>query len=396
MTICHCTTVHDWNDVRIFVKMSRSAIADGWRVELVAPVSTSNPVVDSAGVSVHALRKYRSRFLRSSLGTIRAIRAAIRIRATVYHVHDPELLPLVLTLKVLQRRVIFDFHEEFSAQIRSKPYVGAGFRTVASLVARLLEFLLCCAASGIVAATPRIHDRLPARTARTAVVCNYPTLEEFPCPTGTAFGDRPRVAYYVGGVTAARGCYEMIEAARILSASARGITVRIAGPFDSEKGERNLRATAVGSDTCFLGRRTRAEVSEDLGAARVGMVVLRRTPNHVNSLPVKMFEYMAAGVPVVASDFPLWNEIVRGAGCGLTVDAQDPNKIAAAIAQVVEDSELARRMGERGRRAVETMYHWSTQWDSLRWLYSAIVGERAQAGALRGRREPWRSEGRGV
>ena len=382
MIICHCTSVHDWNDVRIYVKMSRSAVLAGWQVSLVAPVADSNSALDSGRVSVHALRKYRSRFLRATLGTIRAISAAVRVRATVYHVHDPELLPLVLTLRVLGRRVVFDFHEEFSAQIRSKPYVGRGLRTLAALAARGWELLLCWAASGIVAATPRIRERLPVGKGRAAIVCNYPTLEEFPSPASRDFDERPRVAYYVGGVTAARGCYEMIEAGRVLAESGSGISIRIAGPFDSEKSEHNLRSAASGSNTRFLGRRTRVEVAEDLAAARVGVVVLRRTPNHLNSLPVKMFEYMAAGLPVVASDFPLWEQIVSGAGCGVTVDARDPSRIAAAIAAIVEDTGEARRMGERGRCAVETTYHWSTQWDCLRSLYETVVQGRTRRRAL--------------
>ena len=371
MTICHCTTVHDWNDVRIFVKMSRSATADGYRVDLIAPVDGTNPAVRTGGVSVHELRKYRNRVLRASLGTIRAIRSAIAVRATLYHVHDPELLPLVLTLKLLQRRVIFDFHEEFSAQIRSKAYMSRWVRSMASVLARWWEILLCWGASGIVAATPRIHDRLPVRSSRAVVVCNYPTLEEFPSPGTMPFDDRPRTAYYVGGVTAARGCYEMIEAGRILAASGRDITVQIAGPFDSPDSERRLRAAAAGSRTCFLGRRTRKEVARDLGAARVGIVVLRPEPNYVESLPVKMFEYMAAGIPVVASDFPLWEEIVRGASCGLTVDSGDPKKIADAIGQMVDDTKLASRMGQGGRRAVETTYQWNSEWERLRRFYRA-------------------------
>ena len=121
MTICHLTTVHDWNDVRIFVKMCRSAQADGFRVHLAAPVTFSNPVADTGEVTVHPLRKYRSRLLRASLGTLRAIKSAIRIRAAWYHVHDPELLPLVLLLRLLQRRVVFDFHEEFPPRSEASP-----------------------------------------------------------------------------------------------------------------------------------------------------------------------------------------------------------------------------------------------------------------------------------
>ncbi len=120
----------------------------------------------------------------------------------------------------------------------------------------------------------------------------------------------------------------------------------------------------------FLGRRTRDQVMADLGSARVGMVVLQPIPNYVNSLPVKMFEYMAAGIPVVASDFPLWKEIVSRANCGVTVDPREPTQIASAIECLVEDADLARRMGANGRHAVETTYHWQHEWDRLRTLYA--------------------------
>lgn len=370
MRICHVSTVHEWNDVRIFVKMCRSAVLGGFRVVLVAPVAPSNPVTDTGGVTVHPLRKYRSRLLRASLGSIRALRSAIGIPAAWYHVHDPELLPLVLALRLLQRRVVFDFHEEFSAQIRNKPYVSRGSRAIASALARCWEFLLCWAASRVIAATPHIRQRLPYRRKLATIVCNYPTLDEFAEPAHTPFEERPRIAYYVGAVSATRGCFEMIRAGRLLEKSGQPIAVRIAGPIENRVLKRRVGDAAKGSTVCFLGRRSRAQVMADLATARVGIVVLQPIPNYLYSLPVKMFEYMAAGIPVVAADFPLWREIISKAECGLTVDPRDPGQIAHAIKMLVDDTELASRMGTRGRQAIETTYHWQQEWRRLRRLYA--------------------------
>ena len=374
MRICHLTTVHDWNDVRIYVKMCRSAVADGFRVDLVAPVASNNPVIDSGGVTVHALRKYRNRLLRSSLGTLRAIRKAVAIPATIYHVHDPELLPAVFVLRLSRRRIIFDFHEEFSAQIKTKPYLGRWSRMIGSRLARCWELLLCYAASRLVTATPRIRDRLPIRQERAAVVCNYPSLKEFAAPTQTPFSNRSLAAYYVGGITEIRGCFEMIHAARILTSTRSGITIRIAGPFDSVELERKVRQASQGLNVEILGRRSRDQVMGDLEDTRVALVIFKPGPNHWYSLPNKLFEYMAAGVPVVASDFPLWKEVFAGANCGLTIDSRDPKKIADAIAALVHDTELASRMGEGGRRAVETKYQWNTEWRHLRRFYERVGG----------------------
>ena len=373
MRICHVTTVHDWNDVRIFVKMCRSAASDGLRVDLIAPVRFDNPVTNSRDLTVHALRKYRSRIARASLGTIRAIRRAIRVRAAVYHIHDPELLPLVLTLRLLQRRVVFDFHEEFSADIKGKPYLGPRSSMIASNLARCWEFLLCLSASRIITATPRIRDRLPIQRTASAVVHNYPSLEEFDKPTRTPFEGRSRAAYYVGGITKIRGCFETIEAARVLKSSGTGIEIRIAGPFENVDLERALKRAATGLDVALLGRRKRQEVRADLEDARVGIVLFKPHPNHCFSLPNKIFEYMAAGIAVVASDFPLWIEIVARSGCGVTVNPQDPEAIARAISDLVEDPTRAQEMGRTGRLAVERRYHWGSQWEILRRVYRELV-----------------------
>ena len=162
----------------------------------------------------------------------------------------------------------------------------------------------------------------------------------------------------------------MIRAARLLGDSGSGIALRIAGPPESRDLDRSARNAATGSTVSFLGRRTRGQVVADLSSARVGIVVLQPIPNYLNSLPVKMFEYMAAGVPVVASDFPLWQEIVSRAQCGLTVDSRDPAQIARAVERLVEDTDLAQRMGIGGRKAIETTYHWAHEWIGLRRVYA--------------------------
>ena len=373
MRICHLTTVHDWNDVRIFVKMCQSASSEGCPVDLIAPVRWNNPVIDSGAITVHGLRRYRRRILRASLGTLRAIRKATTIRASIYHLHDPELLPAVIALRFLGRRVVFDFHEEFSAQMRGKPYLGRRSRAIAFRLARCWELILCGAASKIVTATPRIRDRLPIRSAAATVVYNFPSLDEFPAPTRTRFDRRTPSAYYVGGVTEIRGCIEMVQAARVLASTGSNIVILIAGPFQSSAFERKMREAADGLNVEILGTRTRDEVMADLDDARVGLVLFQPHPNHCQSLPNKLFEYMAAGVAVVASNFPLWTQILERSGCGVTADPRDPKAIASAIREVVDDPARAQEMGRRGRIAVEQRYHWPSEWKSLRKLYRTMA-----------------------
>lgn len=104
----------------------------------------------------------------------------------------------------------------------------------------------------------------------------------------------------------------------------------------------------------------------------MGLVTLAPIPNYIESYPTKLFEYMAAGVPVVASDFPLWRSIVDGAGCGLLVDPADPQQIADAIDWLIDHPEEAARMGENGRRAAHDTYNWQGEASKLRALYAKL------------------------
>ena len=117
---------------------------------------------------------------------------------------------------------------------------------------------------------------------------------------------------------------------------------------------------------------SRGGVKELLNSARAGLVLLHPRINYVDALPIKLFEYMAVGIPVIASDFPLWRTIVDGANCGILVDPMKPEQIAKAIDWLLDNPREARKMGERGRRAVLERYNWSLEEKKLIELYDKL------------------------
>jgi glycosyltransferase involved in cell wall biosynthesis len=117
----------------------------------------------------------------------------------------------------------------------------------------------------------------------------------------------------------------------------------------------------------------RAGVRQVLGRSVAGLVTFHSLPNHIDAQPNKMFEYMSAGIPVIASDFPLWREIVLGNECGLCVDPMDAAAIAKAIDYLVQHPDEARQMGENGRRAVLERYNWSVEEAKLLGFYNQIL-----------------------
>jgi glycosyltransferase involved in cell wall biosynthesis len=360
----HFSSVHQPFDVRIFEKQCRSLAADGWDVTFVVPHTKDD---ERDGVKIRAVPVVRSRPLRMLLTTARVALRVLRLRADVYHFHDPELLPVGVLLKLLGRRVIYDSHEDMPRAIQSKPYLAKGLRNSLGRVYEIVENWCVRRLDAVVAATGQIAERFAGVGARAVEVTNYPQLDDFPPPpTGW---QKENAACFVGGITRIRGILEIIDAAELAE-----VRLILAGKFASEA----LRAEAMARPGWKwveeLGVVSRAETVEVMRRSFVGLVLYYPEPNHLTAQPNKLFEYMAAGLPVIASDFPMWRQIVQTAGFGVVVDPHDPPRIAEELRKLRDDPERAREAGTRGRRAVEEIYNWMPEYKKLRALYANIAG----------------------
>jgi glycosyltransferase involved in cell wall biosynthesis len=150
------------------------------------------------------------------------------------------------------------------------------------------------------------------------------------------------------------------------------VTLTLGGSFSEAALETEVAALPGWSRVRALGHLDRAGVAGVMGRACAGLVTLLPTASYRDALPVKMFEYMAAGIPVIASDFPRWRAIVDAAECGLCVDPRDPAAIAAAIDRLAGDAALVRWMGANGRRAVEQHYNWRHEAQKLLRFYDDL------------------------
>jgi glycosyltransferase involved in cell wall biosynthesis len=354
MKIVHVTTLHAPLDVRIFVKEARSQAAAGHEVHLVAPGASGT----HDGVRLHDLGARTDAGIGALGARLRAAwRAARRLQGEVYHLHEPELIPLGAALKATGARVVYDAHEETPLEVRAmhpaRPLVGRGL----SLGWMLAEKVVGATADGVVAATPSIARRFPGR--KTVVVRNFPTAEEAERFAGPPHAERPPNVVYLGGLTEIRGAREM--AAAIDRVQHPGARLVLAGTGDTE---------IAGERIDVRGWLPREGVAELLREARVGLLVLHPVQAHLESLPIKLFEYMAAGIPVVASNFPAWRELVGDAG--VLVDPHDVDATAQAIDSLLADPDAAEEMGARGRDAVAERFRWEGEAERLLSLYERL------------------------
>ena len=364
--IAHLTSVHARFDTRIFVKQCQSLARAGYSVSLIVADGKGNE--QREGVHILDAGASRGRLDRMLGATRRVLAKAVELDADIYHIHDPELLFAGLALKRHGKIVIFDAHEDLPLQIMSKHYLPRWIRGgVASVAGRVL-YGTCRRLDAVVAATPGIKDAFGARTIPAVTVKNYPALQEW--KPADAVTRREKAVCYVGGIGGTRGIHELVQSMGLASS---GASLILAGKFSEPDLRTRVMALPGWGKVEEVGFVDRAGVKSVLDRSVAGLVTLHPTPAYVDSLPVKMFEYMSAGLPVIASDFPLWREIIEKADCGLCVDPLDPAAIAAAIDRLVEDPALAQRMGDNGRRAVETEFNWGVEEQKLLDLYRTLL-----------------------
>lgn len=355
MNVCHMTDAHAPFDDRIYLKECISLHEAGYDTYIVA----RGKDCVKEGVHIVGCGNPKGRIDRILFFSKRVYKKAILLDCDIYHFHDPELLLYALRLKRRGKKVIFDSHEDVPAQILDKEWIPLFLRKLVASCYRLYETYIVKQIDAVVAATPHIGKQFEGRAKKIVIVNNYPRLDDITFHT-TPFQERDPIICYTGGISEIRGEKIMIEAMKDIDA----ILVLAGEHEEMELG--GIR---------YLGYIDRNGINRLYGQAVAGLILLLPTPNYVNSLPIKMFEYMAAGLPFIASDFSLWNEIVSEYHCGFCVSAYDKKNIEKAISFLLSNREEAERMGRNGRNVVERKYNWKLESIKLLNLYRDILLE---------------------
>lgn len=361
--VCILSSVHDSDDIRIFYKQAVGLADDGYDVSFIVQHDREETV---QGVKIIPLSKPANRFERMVKTVWRVWKKAVETDADIYHFHDPELIPVGLMLKNKGKTVIYDVHEDVPRQILSKHWIAKPLRKSIARAVEIIEHYAARRFDGIVTATAFIEKRFARFGKHVVTVNNYPLLSEF----SHIDPDAPKesVFAYIGGISKERGIAEMVEAIGCTKAR-----LAIAGPVRREADRAEAAKLKGWEQVEEKGMLNRTGIAELLSRSQAGLVVEHPLINYIDALPIKLFEYMAAGIPVIASDFPLWREIIVGGKCGFCVDPLNVAEIVKAVTWIVENPEQSAEMGRNGRHAIQEHYNWTTQLGKMLVLYHALA-----------------------
>ena len=370
MRIVQMTSVHDARDVRVFNKMSASVASAGHEVHLIVP--KANPGVETIdGVIVHGLPLPKGRIARM-FGTVnQVLDVAAELQGDLYQFHDPELLRNSVNFQEkMGVPVVYDSHEDYRLQMKYKYWLPRRTRTMVAAGVGWIEDRTVRRLAGVIAATPSIAERFSEHPA-CVVVQNFPLLNILQTGATTEDFDRQAGRFgYVGALSVERGAKHMVDA---LAEAGPDISLELGGEW-YPRSLRDLCAESPGwKQVNEQGYMDRAQVAAMFRRVFAGLALLHPVQSYLTAYSTKMFEYMAGGLPVIASDFPVWRSIVDEAECGLLVDPLDPVAIGRTMRRLADDPDTARVMGANGRRAIEAKYNWISEQEKLLVFYDRLV-----------------------
>ena len=352
------STVHETYDTRIFYKQIFS-LKNNYNIIYFSP-TLEKPKYD------WIVSLYKSR---SKIGRIRThlslIRQLPRFSVDIYVLHDPELLLLGIALKCFAKKVVWDMHEDTYNDIKTKIYLKPFARTVLAFVYKWIQAISYKLLDGFILAEDEYQSYF-TKAGKTCIVHNYPLLDQLSNYPETL--KEPGTMAYIGSISVNRGVYQLLDLVVRLKKDLPTIRLALIGPFVDASLEASVRQHVsdmhIEENIQFYGFIKNVEAYFILAKCMIGLALLLPEPNFTKSLPTKMFEYMALGLPVVVSNFPLWENIVKNRQVGFVVDPLDTASAAKFISRILVDENLYREFSRNAIKAAQE-YSWETEYKIL-------------------------------
>jgi len=365
------TVVHPPFDPRIYYKEAISLAENGFNVTLIAPAEFKENQVN--GIKTIGLPKYKNRYKRI-FNCARVTYYAIKGRFDFYHFHDPEFLIWSVLIKLFTfRPVIYDVHEDYPNLMLHKDYVNPKLRKMVKFFVNIYECMLGFIMDYIIVADKRIDERFKKINNYRIILSNYPRIRNFKLVETHKANKR---IIYAGGISKVRGAEIMLDAIDLTKKSFPNVQLYLVGKPEEKGYDNYLKDLIVEKNLADNVKIEGMVPYEDsivhIQSSSIGLSISQDISPFNENVPTKIFEYMACGIPVIASDLPTVREYIINGKSGLLVNPDSPQELTDAIRYLLENPEVCARMGEKGRKLVLEKYNWESMEARLLKVYSLI------------------------
>lgn len=374
--VCHLASKHKMNDMRIFEKECKSLAKAGFDVTLIGFGDTAKTeVIDGVRcISLFCPIKNNLELLRKR--NKMSLETALEVDADIYHLHEPELLPVGMKLKRKGKIVIFDSHEYYGWQLRDNIHkikvikVPAFLMKVFGNLYMHYEKHVCMKIDGVVqVCTMNGVDYFDHRCQKTLFIRNLPSLSDYTRKTPIDYSQGPAVAM-IGGITKERGITQLVEAAHHAKAK-----LLLAGAFSPKTYETELKESPAYACVDYKGFLDKKGMVALLEEANIGASTLLNVGQYdkIDTLPTKVYDYMSMQLPVVISNTDFAQKMNEKYHFAICIDPEKPEDIADAIKWLKEHPEQAVEMGNNGRKAIEEEFNWEKESEKLVDFYKNLL-----------------------
>jgi glycosyltransferase involved in cell wall biosynthesis len=378
---------HDAYDDRIYWKESISLSLAGYKLIHICVGDTSDSHLSAEGVNIIQLKRYPyfvNRFIRKLSNFLpflnlhhRIYLAARKQKADIYHLHDLRLLNIIKKLKRLpwKPKVFHCIRESYGDSIRDYASSNVFVMSFKKFYARYIEH----------------WEIRKIRPADRIITIDNATYAKF----SKIYGDKVSIVYnfsslfpdenhqepklfdliYTGGMNAYRGILKIIESVAIAKINIPSIKLLLLGKFHDPNFKKllleQIHELGVEQHVDIIDSVPHPEVKKYLAQSKIGLVALQPIPKFFKNIPIKQFEYMAFGLPVIGSNLPPIEDFIKRINAGIIIDPTKPEMIAGAIVELLTNKELYMQLSDNAFNAARDIYNWKSEAEKLTDIYDS-------------------------
>lgn len=365
--VCHVTSAHNRYDGRIFLKQCVSLVNNNYDVTLLCCDNIPDEKKNNVNI-VSTNKKFSSIYDRIFNSKKILKKKCVEIDADIYQFHDPDLLSLALKMKKIGKKVIFDSHENYPALFLEREWIPSFLRRICAFLYSKKENRAFRKMDAVICVTDYVKERIKRVNSNVYVVTNYPIIENI---HKTKLKSDLTTLCFAGGIRSDWNHEVILKAIKDIE----NIKYVVAGNCTNDY--LNILKQYESFDKMeFLGKINHCEVKELYAKSTIGMALCSYRPNteyKMGSLGnTKIFEYMMSELPVIFTDFEVFKNILTEGVYGIAVNPYSEEDVKNAIKYLIDNPDIALKMGKTGRKLVEKKYNWESQVPILLSVYEKL------------------------